>query len=80
MSHPAAAPPEFLQLAGHPLRWRLLAELAAGPYGSCNLASRMPVDTIGVDVDVYHDGHVTIAALDERMEALDSAAELTRAA
>ena len=22
------APPEFLQLAGHPLRWRLLAELA----------------------------------------------------
>jgi len=28
VSHPAAAPPEFLQLAGHPLRWRLLAELA----------------------------------------------------
>jgi protein-tyrosine-phosphatase/DNA-binding transcriptional ArsR family regulator len=26
--HPAIAPPEFLQLAGHPLRWRLLAELA----------------------------------------------------
>lgn len=24
----AVAPPEFLQLAGHPLRWRLLAELA----------------------------------------------------
>ena len=23
-----AAPPEFLQLAGHPLRWRLLGELA----------------------------------------------------
>eukprot|EP01041_Mallomonas_annulata_P029552 gene29552-51568_t len=22
------APPEFLQLAGHPLRWRLLGELA----------------------------------------------------
>src|SRR6476660_4188944 len=22
------APPEFLQLAGHPLRWRLLSELA----------------------------------------------------
>jgi protein-tyrosine-phosphatase/DNA-binding transcriptional ArsR family regulator len=25
---PDAAPPEFLQLAGHPLRWRLLGELA----------------------------------------------------
>jgi ArsR family transcriptional regulator, arsenate/arsenite/antimonite-responsive transcriptional repressor / arsenate reductase (thioredoxin) len=26
--HDAFAPPEFLQLAGHPLRWRLLGELA----------------------------------------------------
>ncbi len=26
--HPGLAPPEFLQLAGHPLRWRLLTELA----------------------------------------------------
>ncbi|MEQ8268052.1 MAG: helix-turn-helix domain-containing protein [Parvibaculum sp.] len=26
--HSDVAPPEFLQLAGHPLRWRLLAELA----------------------------------------------------
>jgi len=26
--HPDVVPPEFLQLAGHPLRWRLLAELA----------------------------------------------------
>ena len=26
--HPDLAPPEFLQLAGHPLRWRLLGELA----------------------------------------------------
>ena len=26
--HPALAPTEFLQLAGHPLRWRLLSELA----------------------------------------------------
>ncbi|MEN3975392.1 ArsR family transcriptional regulator [Emcibacter sp. SYSU 3D8] len=26
--HPDLAPPEFLQLAGHPLRWRLLSELA----------------------------------------------------
>lgn len=25
---PGLAPPEFLQLAGHPLRWRLLSELA----------------------------------------------------
>src|SRR6266436_9877258 len=25
---PGVAPPEFLQLAGHPLRWRLLSELA----------------------------------------------------
>jgi protein-tyrosine-phosphatase/DNA-binding transcriptional ArsR family regulator len=27
-AHADVAPPEFLQLAGHPLRWRLLAELA----------------------------------------------------
>lgn len=26
--HPDVAPPEFLRLAGHPLRWRLLSELA----------------------------------------------------
>ncbi len=26
--HPDVAPPEFLQLAGHPLRWRLLSELS----------------------------------------------------
>jgi len=26
--HPDVGPPEFLQLAGHPLRWRLLGELA----------------------------------------------------
>jgi protein-tyrosine-phosphatase/DNA-binding transcriptional ArsR family regulator len=26
--HPEIGPPEFLQLAGHPLRWRLLSELA----------------------------------------------------
>jgi protein-tyrosine-phosphatase len=26
--HPDVAPPDFLQLAGHPLRWRLLGELA----------------------------------------------------
>jgi protein-tyrosine-phosphatase/DNA-binding transcriptional ArsR family regulator len=26
--HPDVAPPEFLQLAGHPLRWRRLSELA----------------------------------------------------
>jgi protein-tyrosine-phosphatase/DNA-binding transcriptional ArsR family regulator len=26
--HPDVAPPAFLQLAGHPLRWRLLSELA----------------------------------------------------
>ena len=28
VAHPGLAPPEFLQLAGHPLRWRLLGELA----------------------------------------------------
>lgn len=28
MSHALATPPEVLQLAGHPLRWRLLGELA----------------------------------------------------
>jgi ArsR family transcriptional regulator, arsenate/arsenite/antimonite-responsive transcriptional repressor / arsenate reductase (thioredoxin) len=38
-----AAPPRFLQLAGHPLRWRLLSELARGDrrVGElCELAGR----------------------------------------
>src|SRR2546423_13357506 len=26
--HPDLGPPEFLHIAGHPLRWRLLSELA----------------------------------------------------
>ena len=35
--HPDVAPSEFLQLAGHPLRWRLLGELArsAGIWRAC---------------------------------------------
>ena len=39
----AAAPPEFLQLAGHPLRWRLLLELARSDLRVgelCELAGR----------------------------------------
>jgi protein-tyrosine-phosphatase/DNA-binding transcriptional ArsR family regulator len=36
-----AAPPPFLHLAAHPLRWRLLAELAASDYRVRELAERV---------------------------------------
>jgi ArsR family transcriptional regulator, arsenate/arsenite/antimonite-responsive transcriptional repressor / arsenate reductase (thioredoxin) len=42
-SHRASAPPTFLRLAGHPLRWRLLSELARSDrrVGElCELAGR----------------------------------------
>ena len=38
---PDVAPPEFLQLAGHPLRWRLLSELARSDRLVQELASRV---------------------------------------
>jgi ArsR family transcriptional regulator, arsenate/arsenite/antimonite-responsive transcriptional repressor / arsenate reductase (thioredoxin) len=41
--HDVGSPPEFLRLAGHPLRWRLLSELARSDrrVGElCNLAGR----------------------------------------
>jgi protein-tyrosine-phosphatase/DNA-binding transcriptional ArsR family regulator len=43
MGHASAMPPPFLRLAGHPLRWRLLSELARSDrrVGElCSLASR----------------------------------------
>ena len=43
MAHANAVPPPFLRLAGHPLRWRLLSELARSDrrVGElCSLASR----------------------------------------
>jgi protein-tyrosine-phosphatase/DNA-binding transcriptional ArsR family regulator len=38
---PDVAPPEFLQLAGHPLRWRLLSELARSDRLVQELAGRV---------------------------------------
>ena len=35
------APPEFLQLAGHPLRWRLLGELARSDRTVHELTTRV---------------------------------------
>jgi protein-tyrosine-phosphatase/DNA-binding transcriptional ArsR family regulator len=38
---PGAAPPAFLQLAGHPLRWRLLSELAHSDRAVRELIARL---------------------------------------
>ncbi|MEH0552302.1 arsenate reductase/protein-tyrosine-phosphatase family protein [Streptomyces sp. B21-101] len=41
MRHSGAAAPAFVRLAAHPLRWRLLAELAASDYRVRDLVQRV---------------------------------------
>ena len=40
-SHDRSVPPSFLQLAGHPVRWRLLSELAHGDLRVGELCTRL---------------------------------------
>jgi protein-tyrosine-phosphatase/DNA-binding transcriptional ArsR family regulator len=58
--HGESAPPEFLQLAGHPLRWRLLSELARSDrrVGElCELADR-PQSLVSYHLRRLRDGGV----------------------
>ena len=41
LTRPAAAPPPFMQLAAHPLRWQLLTELAASDHRVRDLVTRV---------------------------------------
>jgi ArsR family transcriptional regulator, arsenate/arsenite/antimonite-responsive transcriptional repressor / arsenate reductase (thioredoxin) len=58
-----AAPPRFLQLAGHPLRWRLLSELAQSDLRVgelCALAGR-PQSLVSYHLRQLRDGGVVTA-------------------
>jgi protein-tyrosine-phosphatase/DNA-binding transcriptional ArsR family regulator len=58
------APPEFLQLAGHPLRWRLLAELARSDRVVQELTERVgePQNLVSYHLGKLRDGRLVRAA------------------
>jgi ArsR family transcriptional regulator, arsenate/arsenite/antimonite-responsive transcriptional repressor / arsenate reductase (thioredoxin) len=60
---PDIAPPEFLQLAGHPLRWRLLAELARSDRVVQELSSlvRQPQNLVSYHLGKLRDGRLVSA-------------------
>src|SRR4051812_34761387 len=53
-----AAPPTFVRLAAHPLRWRLLAELADSDYRVRELAARVdePQNLVSYHLRLLRDG------------------------
>src|SRR3712207_8405042 len=58
-----AAPPVFLRLAAHPLRWRLMAELAGSDYRVRELTARVdePQNLISYHLRLLRDaGLVTV--------------------
>ena len=59
----AIAPPEFLQLAGHPLRWRLLAELARSDRTVHELTVRVsePQNLVSYHLGKLRDGGLVSA-------------------
>ncbi|HEY2669180.1 MAG TPA: ArsR family transcriptional regulator [Rugosimonospora sp.] len=58
VSGQAAAPPAFLQLAAHPLRWRLLTELAHSDYRVRELVTRVdqPQNLVSYHLRLLRDG------------------------
>jgi ArsR family transcriptional regulator, arsenate/arsenite/antimonite-responsive transcriptional repressor / arsenate reductase (thioredoxin) len=60
---PDIAPPEFLQLAGHPLRWRLLAELARSDRMVQELTGlvREPQNLVSYHLGKLRDGRLVSA-------------------
>src|SRR5690242_13124600 len=60
---PASAPPEFLQLAGHPLRWRLLCELARSDRVVSELTERVgePQNLVSYHLAKLRDGKLVSA-------------------
>lgn len=65
MSEPCAdvSPPEFLQLAGHPLRWRLLGELAHSDRMVSELTARVgePQNLVSYHLGKLRDGRLVSA-------------------
>ncbi|MBS0409952.1 MAG: ArsR family transcriptional regulator [Proteobacteria bacterium] len=61
--HPDVAPPEFLQLAGHPLRWRLLGELARSDRVVHELTERVgePQNLVSYHLAKLRDGRLVSA-------------------
>ncbi|MFI6012381.1 metalloregulator ArsR/SmtB family transcription factor [Streptomyces sp. NPDC051243] len=62
-SDAAVAPPEFLRLAAHPLRWRLLTELADGDYRVRELVERVgePQNLVSYHLRLLRDGGLVTA-------------------
>jgi protein-tyrosine-phosphatase/DNA-binding transcriptional ArsR family regulator len=58
-----AAPPTFVRLAAHPLRWRLLAELAESDYRVRELVARVdqPQNLVSYHLRLLRDGGLVIA-------------------
>jgi len=59
-----AAPPAFVRLAAHPLRWRLLAELAGGDYRVRELVARVdqPQNLVSYHLRLLRDGGLVTSA------------------
>lgn len=60
---PATAPPEFVRLAAHPLRWRLMAELAGSDHRVRELAARVeePQNLVSYHLRLLRDGGLVSA-------------------
>ena len=59
----AAAPPTFIRLGAHPLRWRLLTELAASDYRVRDLVRRVgqPQNLVSYHLRLLRDGGLVTA-------------------
>jgi ArsR family transcriptional regulator, arsenate/arsenite/antimonite-responsive transcriptional repressor / arsenate reductase (thioredoxin) len=62
-ARPDVDPPEFLQLAGHPLRWRLLGELARSDRAVSELTQRVgePQNLVSYHLGKLRDGRLVSA-------------------
>jgi protein-tyrosine-phosphatase/DNA-binding transcriptional ArsR family regulator len=62
-TRPDVSPPEFLQLAGHPLRWRLLGELARSDRMVHELTARVgePQNLVSYHLGKLRDGRLVSA-------------------
>ena len=63
LSDAATAPPEFVRLAAHPLRWRLLTELAYGDFRVRELVERVgePQNLVSYHLRLLRDGGLVTA-------------------
>ena len=63
MVWPGQAAPSFVRLAGHPLRWRLLAELAASDCGSASWSALVgePQNLVSYHLRLLRDGGLVTA-------------------